>query len=423
MPGIKNTGLFLTAVFLVFALAGCTDGINDGGKENTYTIKTTYEDDYTDLPITQVEDGYTILRLKDAYGFRERYGYFSSYFTEYHRGWAYVIGPDMNDKSVTFRMRPDGSDKHIVLDSMGFSGGVYHDGWYYYADQWVTIGWDAPPPSRLHRMRLDGSEKMTYENTGSVDSVAFSGEWIYYLSGNDLYRINVNGGGRIKIADGCSRFIISAGYVFTTLGGYTGGDAQYDTKIARYNLDGTGKLLLIENESIALSPVFTDGGFLYYHLFFGDSNKGGQLHRMKFDGTDIQTIVEHPSRPGAEYYTLNNFNLKDGFIFYHFYQIDRSMGGTYSNWNFISQLYKIRTDGTDHMKLQDDVSQYYNIIGDSIFFTTALGASAGDRYGTVNLNRLSINGDSHKIVYSNRGSEFFSGYFIDNNKLYVVVRD
>ena len=210
MTGIKKAGLFLTAVFIISILAGCWDGINSGD-ESKIGNRTTYVDDYIDTPITRVEDGYTILRLHDEFGFRDRHGYnMWTYFTEYHRGWAYVTGPDMHDKSITYRMRPDGSDIQIVLDHPGFSGGLYHDGWYYYADQWVTIDWYPSPPSRLHRMRLDGSGKKTYAHTGSVDRFAISGGWIYYLSDNDLYRININGGFRRKIAAGCSRFIVSA---------------------------------------------------------------------------------------------------------------------------------------------------------------------------------------------------------------------
>jgi hypothetical protein len=182
-------------------------------------------------------------------------------------------------------------------------------------------------------------------------------------------------------------------------------------------LDGTGELVLIEDGSISFSPLFTDNEYLYYYLFFGGvSNKGGQVHRMKFNGTDGQTVIEHQV---PDYYLLSNFIMKDGFIYYSYDRTDRSTGESYSSWTQYRELYRIRTDGTDWVKLYD-TNQPFKLFGNSIFFTTQEGT--GSKYNIIYLHRLSINGDSHEIVYSNGGSVYYSGYFVDNNKLYVVVR-
>jgi hypothetical protein len=408
----------LSAMFCVVMFCSCIS--DTGNNENLSQNQIINNGDDPDLDI---EKGYTLLRLQDEYGFSGRHGYFPAYFIAYHEGWVYVDSPDEQDRSVIYRMRPDGTEKQEMTDNPHFSGSVYHDGWLYYTDGYFHF-LTGESRSRLYRMRLDGSENMTYTDPVNVSGFVCNGEWIYYQSAEySLYRINTNGSGHQKIADDCLRFIISGKYIFIRKGGTRGGLAQYDTKIVRHNLDGTDELVLVEDGRISFNPLFTDNEYLYYSLYFGgvyfedgEDQKGMQVHRMKFNGTDNQTIIEHPD---PDYYTLDNIIMKDGFIYYSYYRQDRTTGDSYSSWPQIRRLYKIRTDGTDRVKLYDH-DPSFSIFGNSIFFDTV--GEGGSKFNHIYLHRLSINGDSHKVVYHNGGSVYYSGYFVDNNKLYVVVR-
>jgi hypothetical protein len=89
------------------------------------------------------------------------------------------------------------------------------------------------------------------------------------------------------------------------------------------------------------------------------------------------------------------------------------------------EIYKIRTDGNECTEIRSAEAYSgddFMLFGNSIFYTATQGASPGDKYNTTNLYRLSINGDSLESVYNNRGSESLTGYFVDKNKLHLVVR-
>jgi len=367
-----------------------------------------------------IEEGYDKLLID--------YGYFISY----HGGWVYAeCGEEFLDYSL-HRMRPDGSEKQKIQHADGLYGSVYHDGWFYYIDQlYMSIDYMFPGQySKLCRMRPDGSKRTELAN--DVFSFEVIGEWIYYRSDYSIYRMKSDGGSNEKIIDNCSDYLITNGYIFATYGGIGGGAAQYDTKLVRYDMDGTGEIL-IESDRIVYTPVFSDGEYLYYRLYFGEAyvnffNNGGyvdtnemkgvQLHRMKFDGSDRQTVIEHEGDG-----LLPTIILKDGFIYYSRHFDTRTVGINMDYpWN-LTEIYRIRADGTDRLKIRDAEAysgENFDLIGDSIFYTTSYSTSERQKYAGINLHHLSLNGE-HSIVYDTKGTESLSGYFVHNRKLYLVL--
>jgi hypothetical protein len=75
-----------------------------------------------------------------------------------------------------------------------------------------------------------------------------SGEWIYYMNGNDgysIYAIKLDGTGQRKVNDEYSfYFAIVGDWIIYSLRG--DGDASYDERGERYiiNIDGSGRRLL-----------------------------------------------------------------------------------------------------------------------------------------------------------------------------------
>jgi hypothetical protein len=367
-----------------------------------------------------IEDGFNILKIN--------YGYFISY----NNGWVYAqYGESFLNYSL-HRMRPDGSQKQKIQHADGLYGGVYHDGWFYYIDEiYMSIGWDYIFPgqySKLCRMRPDGSQKTELAN--DVYSFEIIGEWIYYRSDYSIYKMKTDSSNNKKIINNCSYYLIADGYVFATSGGIGGGAAQYDTKLVRYDMDGNGKIL-IESDRIVYTPVFTDGEYIYYRLYFGEAylnyfnngyvdtndRKSEQLHRMKFDGSDRQTVLEHEGKSSS----FPAIYLKDGFIYYS-RSFDTRIDGIDIGYPwFVTEIYKIRSDGTDRIKIRDAETysgSNFDLIGNSIFYTTSSGTVG--KYSGILLHHLSLDG-KHSIVYDTRGNEYFSGYFIHNRKLYIVL--
>jgi hypothetical protein len=344
------------------------------------------------------------------------------YFTSYREGWVYARGNDEHPSdwymypNFLYRMRPDGSEKQKISDD-GLYDIVYHNEWVYYIDEiYMSIDYMFPGQySKLCRMRLDGSQKT--ELASDVASFEIIGEKIYYRSDYSLYHINTDGSGKEKIIDNCSNYLFADGYIFATYGGIGGGAAQYDTKLMRYDMDGKGEILN-ESDRIVYTPLFTDGEYLYYRLYFGgyyidkEEMRSVQLHRMRFDGSNRQTVIEHEGD-----WIFGSLYLKDGYIYYSRVYIDRTPGNGFPP---ISEIYKIRTDGTDRTVIRGAEAysgSSFDLIGNSIFYTTQ---HTGGKYNAIRLHHLSLNGE-HRIVYDTGGNEYFSGYFIHNRKLYLVL--
>ena len=382
-----------------------------------------------------IEDGYNILNI------------YNGFFISYYGGWVYAYYRDSLDFSL-HRMRPDGSQLQKIQYADGLYDGVYHDGWFYYIDakyEAVNNGADHMPIgnsmsfygndtpsdeyySRLFRMRPDGSRKTKLAD--DVYNFEIVDGWIYYNSGYSIYRMKFDGSNKKKIADNCSNnYLISNGYIFARV---SGGKTQYDTKLVRFDMDGTSKIL-IESDNIYYTPVYTDGEYLYYRLYFGeayinylnngyvDTNelKGEQLHRMKYDGSDRQIVIEHEGRSGS----LTSIAFKDGFIYYSRYFDTRLDSIDIGYPWFVSEIYKIRTDGTDQTKIRDMEiysGVHFDLIGNSIFYTKYY--EVGKNYRGAIVNHLSLDGE-HNIVYDTKGNEPFGGYFVHNRKLYIVTEN
>ena len=135
------------------------------------------------------------------------------------------------------------------------------------------------------------------------------------------------------IAENCQNYIIADGYIFVIHA-----ISQFDTKIIRYNLDGTGSEVLLENNDRYFLPLFTDNGYLYFLVGFQSLNieelTGNQIQRIKFDGSGRQIIVQHPEYGSPENVIFNNGNI------YYTYS-----GRVADSFQFVNQIFKINKEG------------------------------------------------------------------------------
>ncbi|MCL2874337.1 MAG: DUF5050 domain-containing protein [Defluviitaleaceae bacterium] len=145
--------------------------------------------------------------------------------------------------------------------------------------------------NRLHRMRVDGTDlemigdfALGHLHFTIVDS------WIYYSLASDsafnvnLHRMRPNGAEAGVIVDADVRhYDVVDNWIF-----YSGSGAF---NLYRFDLNN--------GETIQISDVFFSNGFLIYEdwIYYLDGTDFGStfepLRRMRFDGTNIQTIIDN----------------------------------------------------------------------------------------------------------------------------------
>ena len=136
-------------------------------------------------------------------------------------------------------------------------------------------------------------------------------------------------------------------------------------------------------------------------VYYRNDSDSGNLYKMRTDGTDRTKLNDDNS-----YY----INVIGDWIYYN-------------NNSDDNKLYKIRTDGTDRTKLNDDESFYINVIGDWVYYCNwsdnfkLLYKICTDGTGKTKLNDdnsgyINVIGDW--VYYSNNS---------DDNKLYKIRTD
>jgi len=362
-----------------------------------------------------IEDGYTRFQLEK-----------DETFWDYHEGWAYTVSAEgylsngsciVVNKNTVYRMRPDGSDKQKIFneDNASFAYGFFHGNRIYYFAFPVIDGVNYEKEMTLYSMRLDGSEKI--EIVSNVDYVVPYGDWLYYYlsewtTANNLYRIKTDGSNNQLVIEDCGGwYLVEAGYIFL-VDSYYYAASDFASRIIRYNLDGSGEKILVEYDKAALEFGFTDKNYLYYKIRYGNGyREGDQLDRIKFNGSDCQTVIEH------EEYSLFELSLDNGFVYYA-RRPSRVTAGAVQK----QEVYKIRADGIDCVKIHE--TEYYSVcifkvVGGNVFYDTLhMSESNSDIY----LHRLTSNGEN-SIVYEKDNGEYYHGFFVCKNKLYVIVSE
>ena len=388
MTKITGKSAIIINIFFLLSLIliGCEDIYSDdylysiGGKSSALDL-----------------DGHILLQL-------DRKG-----FMAHHEGWIYTL------ENGLYRMQLDGTGKHKI-GNRPFSNSVYHNDWLYFMDEAgaIRIGWTTTIyAGSIYRMRLDGSEYMKYTATDNVVNFILKDNWIYYQSINNnwddrsLYRINIDGSDKHLIAENSREYIISDDYIFIKHE-----IKQFDTKIIRYNLDGTGKIIIVEDDTVILTPLFTDNDNIYFMVWFDSLGLGGfkgpQIHRVLFDGTEKNIIINN-----HENYSIGISNFKDGFIYFVFSQAARWD----NDWVGFSTINKIRADGTDITKLLDSRERNFNrlgMIGNHFYFMSG-----------SNIFRISVNGGNIDTVgvlndFTWDSPRYVSAWFLSQDIFYVI---
>ena len=243
--------------------------------------------------------------------------------------WVFYTSND--DNRHLYRMRLDGKERERLTDYEALVLKAV-DGWVYClcgdTDDRIGYYFGAPVGSFLYRIKMDGTsrEKLLDSWLHRVDVVD---GWIYFSTGSEngdlLYRMKTDGTNREKLSNdniqlrGCP-LIVADGWIY-----YNIESDDYDkTPFVRIKTDGTEREELLVGR--IESPTVIDD-WIYY-------STGREYCRMKTDGTEQQQMFE-------EYGKI--IDIVDGWMYYQ--------SKAARNSNILSDICRIRLDGTDKQKL------------------------------------------------------------------------
>ncbi|GIM30606.1 hypothetical protein CPJCM30710_32720 [Clostridium polyendosporum] len=200
------------------------------------------------------------------------------------------------------------------------------------------------------------SNKTNIKDGIKAGLVTQQGDWIYYLDykyslGGELHRVRKNGEGDIKVIDDIME---SAKIVDDWI--YYISDFEHGYKLYKVKIDGTEKTLLVdtglaEKENIPANYVglidIVDNT-IYYRYITDWSIKASkiELYKMKTDGREKIKIADN----------MFGFHIKDGWIYYKNFDDEK--------------MYKMKLDGSNKTLLSDDkVGGWAVISEDWIYYT------------------------------------------------------
>lgn len=259
-------------------------------------------------------------------------------------GWAYYSTVD-----GVFKIRPDGTDKTLVLDTYPLLWMIYEDRIYYIP--FIENDTASIPSNEdderntfsIYSCKIDGSDARFICDTPPA------------LSSNWRIKLNINDG---WIYIGLTR------------------DYDYYTNFDLYRMTVDGKDMAIINqpEEIFIDYSIDDDGWIYY-VTDGEfeGRLGGQLWRMQHDGTSRQQVMQQVSftidyNETEIFYISFNESVIHGDIYaasrfgsekrkvleckahYSFFKV---VGDWIYYVSYVDDpgIYKVKTDGSDHIKI------------------------------------------------------------------------
>lgn len=290
------------------------------------------------------KDGYSIYKIRTDGSGRTKINDDNSRYINVVGSWIYYT----NYEGLGFQK--SGSDYIMPVTGIPDQGGTYN----------------------IYRIRTDGSGRERLNNDNSRFLNVLDG-WIYYNNQSDngsLYRIRIDGSDRAKLNSGESLYInpVDSWIYYMKWG--------TECDIYRIRLDGSNEnLVLAQNTTMPggvrlnIVPWFlnVDKGW----LFFSEMSAGRWIHKVNAD--DFQ-LGDRFDDSRDSYY----LNLHENWIYY----INDEDGG---------KIYRIRTDGSGKVKVNNEKSWLVNVAGDWIYYSNR---DENDRF-----YRIRTDGSGKEPVY------------------------
>ncbi|WBW98083.1 DUF5050 domain-containing protein [Oceanirhabdus sp. W0125-5] len=233
--------------------------------------------------------------------------------------WIYYISKKDINYSL-YKKRVDNSEETKICDDDSLSINVIGDYIYYISD------------SNIYRIKTDGSDRKQLSDQKATKIHVVDG-FIYYQNINDmkLYRLNIITNETFKLCDDTAeadKFFVKDDWIYYTSNG-----------LYKINVDGSGKSKISDNT--CHFPTIIDN--LVYYL------ADDKIYKMNLDGSSREEIFS------SEALSWVNITKK------HIYFTDINNGG----------IYRINLDGSAMKKISDDFAYKINIIGNWLYYDYA----------------------------------------------------
>jgi hypothetical protein len=296
----------------------------------------------------------------------------------------YIYYLNSSDGYKLYKSKPDGSLKSKINDSRCGSLNIVGD-WIYYTGSFENEG--------IYKMKKDGSSK-TLIVKSQVMGISVVNDWIYYLERdasqsqkNDLYKIKTNGTSKTKINFGAGSSLVCAylqdivvveNWVYLSL--YN--KVENKEQLFRIKTDGSSAQKVLSS-----SPRFfsIEGGWVYYA---DETYK--KINKAKVDGSSEKVIYTIPE----SHYSLYSINISNGYVYFSNY--------TESQPTDKLGIYRMKTDGTNTVKLVSGSAKFLNIVSDWIYFESPGSASPTYSNGVF---KIIIGGSSQILKLKTDGSQ------------------
>ena len=241
--------------------------------------------------------------------------------------WIYFS--NVNDGGKIYAMRTDGSELHKINDAASSFINVV-DGWIYYRNE--------DDGHRIYAMQTDGSNqlRLNYDRSGSISVT----DGLIFFSNQDdnssIYVMEKDGSNQRKLGDDPSWSLnVVNGWIYYA-------NISDDFSIYTISVEGYGRRKLNNDSSVTLHVV---GDWIYY------AHRNGGVFRMRTDGTEQQRLND------ARAFSIN--------VIYDWIIFTVRTGGD----DFQSNIYAMRTDGSDLELLEESVGHFFiNIVDGWIFY-------------------------------------------------------
>jgi hypothetical protein len=280
-----------------------------------------------------------------------------------------------------YKIGIDGKKESKISEGT-YSNIVASDGWIYFIENY-----------KLSKMKLDGSAKTIIDKERCY-GLNIQGNWIYYINGDDeysIYRMLKDGNNQSKLADtkGASKINLAGDWLY-----YKTSD-QYN-RFYQMNTDGSG----VKSYDIFDSWILGIKENQIVYNFHG--NNLNKICCSSLDGNNDKELMQAKF---SGYHAI----LDDNWLYY---QNDTAQD--------MNKLYKIRQDGAEKTKLNDEESLDIRIIDDWIYFTNDSGTYKIKKDGTLRTKLTNDVAFEKNIV----GNWLYYSCISDNSeKLYKIKTD
>lgn len=296
-------------------------------------------------------------------------------------------------------------------------------------------------------MTNDSSIKPTMGNSnGNINNggiAAKQGDWIYFTSGESIYKEKIDGSERVLIINAHANSInVVNDWIYYSAQTYRN-DFLYKVKT-----DGTLEMSLFEtNSGDWISGIHIVGDWIYFSVRSIENKSLNKLYKMKTDGSETKIIeidnaeflnfegdwiyyanrgdewdiykmrIDGSERTKLSTESVIEMNISDGWIYYI------SIGD--------SKIYKMKFDGTNILKLSDERASDLNVSEDWIYYHNLkdykLYKMKLDGTGKIKLHddtasAPNIVGDEIYYIHIDKDFYYYN-YGTDNGRVYKMKTD